>query len=114
MVYINSFFIFFQTGFLPEMGALFTFSPSSRGETTSILVRVGVSFISSAQACVNADEEIPDFDFDNVHAANRAQWNELLGRIQVDTTGIDLETVQLFYSSVSSFFSNILAFLRRT
>ena len=88
---------------MPEMGALFTFSPAPTGKTTSILVRAGVSFISSAQACANAEEEIPDFDFDNVHAANRAQWNELLGRVQVDTTGIDLETVQLFYSSVSSF-----------
>ena len=83
------------------MGALFTFSPAPAGNTTTILVRVGVSLISSSQACTNAEEEIPDFDFDSVHAANRAQWNELLGRVQVDTTGVPLETVQLFYSSVS-------------
>ncbi|KAF8797553.1 hypothetical protein BYT27DRAFT_7228919 [Phlegmacium glaucopus] len=87
-------------GFVSEMGALFTFSPAPAGKTTTILVRVGVSFISSAQACANAEEEIPNFDFDSVHAANRAQWNELLGRIQVDATGIPLETVQLFYSSL--------------
>jgi putative alpha-1,2-mannosidase len=88
-------------GFVAEMGALFTFSPAPEGKTTSILVRAGVSFISSAQACANAEEEIPDFDFDSVHAASRAQWNELLGRIQVDTTGVALETIQLLYSSVS-------------
>lgn len=86
------------------MGALFTFSPAPAGQTTSILVRAGISFISSAQACANAEEEIPDFDFDGVHTANRAQWNELLGRIQVDTAGVALETVQLFYSSVSFVF----------
>ncbi|KAH9474533.1 putative secreted glycosidase [Psilocybe cubensis] len=87
-------------GFVSEMGALFTFNPAPSGGPTSILARVGVSFISSAQACANAQEEIPDFDFDKVHAENRAQWNDLLSRVQVDTTGVDLETTQLFYSSL--------------
>lgn len=82
------------------MGALLTFNPAPSGGTTSILVRVGVSFISSAQACANAEEEVPDFDFEGVHAANRAQWNDLLGRIQVDSVGVDSDTVTLFYSSV--------------
>ena len=83
-----------------EVGALLTFPPSSGGGKTTILARVGVSFISRAQACSNANSEIPDFNFESVHSANRAQWNELLGRIQVDTTGVPIETVQLFYSSV--------------
>lgn len=82
------------------MGALFTFNPAPGGKATSILARVGVSFISSAQACANAQEEIPTFDFDGVHTANRAQWNDLLSRVQVDTRGVDAETTELFYSSV--------------
>ena len=68
-----------------------------------------MSLISREQACKNAEEEIPDFDFERVHKENRAQWNELLGRIQVDATGVPMDiagftvdTVQLFYSSVSS------------
>ncbi|KAF9558968.1 glycoside hydrolase family 92 protein [Agrocybe pediades] len=87
-------------GFVSEMGALFTWNPAPAGKPTTILARVGVSFISSDQACANAQEEIPDFDFDSVHAANRAQWNDLLSRVQVDTTGVPLETTQLFYSSL--------------
>jgi len=87
-------------GFVSEMGALFTFNPAPAGKPTTILARVGVSLISTAQACANAQEEIPDFNFDGVHAANRAQWNDLLSRVQVDTTGVTLETTQLFYSSV--------------
>ncbi|KAF4613241.1 hypothetical protein D9613_010771 [Agrocybe pediades] len=87
-------------GFVSEMGALFTWNPAPSGKPTTILARVGVSFISSDQACANAQEEIPDFDFDSVHAANRAQWNDLLSRVQVDTTGVPLETMQLFYSSL--------------
>jgi putative alpha-1,2-mannosidase len=83
-----------------ELGALLTFAPASGGGKTTILARVGVSFMSRAQACSNANSEIPDYNFEGVRSTNRAQWNELLGRIQVDTTGIPTETVQLFYSSV--------------
>ncbi|CAA7263424.1 unnamed protein product [Cyclocybe aegerita] len=87
-------------GFISEMGALFTFPPAPGGGPTSILVRVGVSFISASQACASAQEEIPDFDFEKVRANSRAQWNDLLGRIQVDTRGVEEETVKLFYSSL--------------
>lgn len=84
----------------PELGALLTFAPAPGGGKTVILARAGVSFISRAQACSNANSEIPDYNFDAVHSANRAQWNELLSRIQVDTTGVATEIVQLFYSSL--------------
>ncbi|KAJ3784535.1 glycoside hydrolase family 92 protein [Lentinula aff. detonsa] len=80
-------------------GALLTFQPATNG-TTSVLVRVGVSFISSAQACSNAEAEISDWDFERVRSDALAQWNELLGRIQVDPTGVEEETIQLFYSSL--------------
>ncbi|KIK62122.1 glycoside hydrolase family 92 protein [Collybiopsis luxurians FD-317 M1] len=80
-------------------GGLLTFPPANHG-STSILVRVGVSFISSAQACANAEEEIPDWNFNRVRSDALDQWNELLQRVQVDPTGVDEETVQLFYSSL--------------
>ncbi|TRM65199.1 glycosyl hydrolase family 92-domain-containing protein [Schizophyllum amplum] len=86
-------------GFASEMGAMLTWPSNSAGETT-ILARVGVSLISSEQACQNAEEEIPDFDFDRVYSESRAQWNELLGRFQVDKTGVSEDTLQLFYSSL--------------
>jgi putative alpha-1,2-mannosidase len=62
---------------------------------------VGVSFISPEQACSNAESEIPDFDFEGTQASARAQWNELLSRVQVGTKGVDKEVVELFYSSVN-------------
>lgn len=43
---------------------------------------------------------MPDFDFDGVRQAAFDQWDELLGRIQVDTTGVNANTTQLFYSSL--------------
>lgn len=78
----------------------YTVASQQSQATTSILVRAGISFISTEQACANAEEEIPTFDFDGVQAAARAEWNELLGRIQVDPTGVDNDTVSLFYSSL--------------
>lgn len=69
-------------------------------DVTSILVRAGVSFISSDQACANAESEIPTFDFDSVRQAAFDEWNGLLGRIQVQTTDVEPEIVQLFYSSL--------------
>lgn len=90
-------------GFQPELGGIFTFKTNPTSEITSILARVGVSFISAAQACKNAEEEIPDYDFGRVHKEARESWNELLGRVQVDPTGVEEDTVELFYSSVGGF-----------
>ncbi|KAJ8474821.1 hypothetical protein ONZ51_g6967 [Trametes cubensis] len=87
------------TSFTDQLGAMFTFAPNPNG-TTSILARVGVSFISSEQACANAEAEIPDFDFEGVRSAARAEWSELLGRVQVNPSGVDPEIVDLFYSSL--------------
>ncbi|KAI0649687.1 glycoside hydrolase family 92 protein [Trametes meyenii] len=87
------------TGYRSELGALLGFTPNGNGPT-SILTRVGVSFISTAQACKNAVSEIPSFDFDGTRSVARATWNELLGRIQVETDGVDDDTIELFYSSL--------------
>lgn len=95
-----------------EHGALLTFDLPPTGDadplqhslpssSTTLLARVGVSFISASQACTNAEEEIPDFDFDDVRQAARKQWNDLLGRIQVRAEEKDRDNVVLFYSSVS-------------
>ncbi|KIM76707.1 glycoside hydrolase family 92 protein [Piloderma croceum F 1598] len=88
-------------GFVDQLGTLLTFAPNpDRNKPTSILARVGVSFISPEQACSNAESEIPDFNFEGTQASARAQWNELLGRVQVGTKGVDKEVVELFYSSL--------------
>ncbi|KAL1948226.1 hypothetical protein VTO73DRAFT_12301 [Trametes versicolor] len=87
------------TGYRSELGALVGFKTNGDGPTT-IFARVGMSFISTDQACQNAESEIPTFDFEGTRAAVRAEWNELLGRVQVETQGVDDDTVELFYSSL--------------
>jgi putative alpha-1,2-mannosidase len=67
---------------------------------TPILARVGVSLISSDQACSNAEAEIPSFDFDATHSAAESAWREKIGAISVSTTRVDKSTLINFYSGI--------------
>ncbi|KAI0055360.1 glycoside hydrolase family 92 protein [Artomyces pyxidatus] len=89
-------------GFGSELGALLAFAPAPGAQATVVLVRTGVSFVSAAQACANAESEIPDFDFDAVSAAARGAWNDVLGRVGVELgSQDDQEDMRaLLYSSL--------------
>jgi putative alpha-1,2-mannosidase len=81
-----------------DAAVMLRFNPLAAGE--HIVVRMGMSFISPDQACSNAAEEIPTFDFDSVSRYSISQFESLLNRIRVDTTDVPEDTVSLFYSSV--------------
>ena len=68
--------------------------------TDQVLARVGLSFISVDQACANAEEEIPDFDFDRVVEASRIAWGKKLSVIELDATGVSEETQTVFWSGL--------------
>lgn len=66
-----------------------------------VLVRVGVSFISSAKACSNAEAEIPDFDFDQVSTVASNAWIEKLSPITVVAgSGVSEDLLTSFYSGI--------------
>lgn len=65
-----------------------------------ILVRVGLSFMSQAQACTNAEKEIPDFDFAAVHATAQQAWTDALGVINVLPGGASTDIQTVFWSGV--------------
>ncbi len=60
--------------------------------------KVGVSFVSDANAKANWQAEIPDFDFDGVRAATHAAWNTYLSKIEVAGGTADQRTI--FYSNL--------------
>lgn len=60
-----------------------------------ILVKVASSFISHEQAERNL-EELSGFQFENTKAAACNQWNEVLGKIEVEDT--DIDNLRTFYS----------------
>jgi predicted alpha-1,2-mannosidase len=62
-----------------------------------VLVKAAVSAVSAANALKNLDAEIPDWDFDKVHAATRAQWERELAKVRIEGTRDEKET---FYTSM--------------
>jgi len=77
-------------------GAFVRFEDASQ----PVMARVGISMISSKQACSNAEKEIADFDFEGTKKAAEDIWREKLGRIEVDSDGVDPSLVTNFYSGI--------------
>ncbi|KAI1275676.1 glycoside hydrolase family 92 protein [Xylaria sp. FL0933] len=78
-----------------RLGAVFTFN------STSVTSRVGVSFISSEQACSNVDNEIPTgTTLDSLEANVKTAWaNGVLSKITTTDTS-NTTNLQLLYSSL--------------
>lgn len=63
-----------------------------------VLMKVGVSFTSEAGAANNLLKEIPDWNFGRVADDAKRQWNEMLGRIQIE--GGTLTQQKRFYTDL--------------
>ena len=66
--------------------------------TEPIVLKVGISFVSIANAEGNLAEEIPGWEFDAVHAAAKAAWTKTLGLVQA--VGGTPEQRTIFYTGV--------------
>ncbi|KAI1759288.1 glycoside hydrolase family 92 protein [Hypoxylon sp. FL1150] len=78
-----------------RLGAIFTFND------TEVTSRVGVSFISSKQACANVDREIPaGTTLDTLETDVKTAWNDqVLAKITTTDTS-NTTRLQLLYSSL--------------
>lgn len=77
-----------------RLGAVFTFN------TTMVTSRVGISFISTAQACSNVNDQIPaGTSLSSVVADAKQVWNDQVLSI-VTTTETNSENLQLLCSSM--------------
>jgi len=74
------------------------FADYSTAVGEQILVKVGISFISTEQARRNLEEEIPYWEFDQTREQTEEVWATLLSRIRVDG-GSEEDRVK-FYSSL--------------
>ncbi|PYI35560.1 hypothetical protein BP00DRAFT_388374 [Aspergillus indologenus CBS 114.80] len=79
-------------------GTFVRFNAPTANET--ILVRVGVSFISVDQACANAENEQPNFDFAGTAWAAESAWREKLSAFSVDTEGTSTDLQKVFWSGI--------------
>ena len=78
-----------------HVGAVVGFK-TTRGE--KVEVKVASSFISPDQAKLNLEREIGQSSFEETKAAAESQWNEVLGRIQINDP--DQAAVRTFYSTL--------------
>ncbi|KAL5449510.1 hypothetical protein PMIN07_000525 [Paraphaeosphaeria minitans] len=67
-----------------------------------ISARMGISFISTGQACRNAEDEIPgpDFDFEGTVIKTQDAWREKLAPISIESGGTDESGLVSFWSAV--------------
>ncbi|KAL9711479.1 hypothetical protein Ac2012v2_004550 [Leucoagaricus gongylophorus] len=79
-----------------QSGALFSYS----GQPEQVNIRVGISFVSTDQACTNAEEEIGTTSFDDIHARAKALWQEKLSKIEIDVSGTAPNITEMLYSSL--------------
>lgn len=66
----------------------------------SVLARMGMSFVSSAQACSNAETEIPnpETDFDTLVEDAKNAWREKLSPVSVTSGGASEDLQKSFWS----------------
>lgn len=77
-----------------RLGAVFTF------DSSQVTSRVGVSFISTEQACKNVEEEIPrDASLATLEENVRKAWNERI-LSKITTTDTNNTNLQLLYTSL--------------
>ncbi|KAJ3475019.1 hypothetical protein NLI96_g12105 [Meripilus lineatus] len=79
-----------------QFGALFSYVGSPR----QITIRVGVSFVSEAQACANAESEVGGSSFAEIEAKSKLLWNEKLSKVEIDLKGTPENVTELIYSSL--------------
>ncbi|MEZ0089306.1 lectin [Streptacidiphilus sp. EB129] len=63
-----------------------------------VQAKVGISYVSTADAVANRTAENPNWDFDGVRSAGLASWNSLLGR--VSTAGGSAAQQAVFYTAL--------------
>jgi putative alpha-1,2-mannosidase len=71
-----------------------------KSASSPVLARMGISLISSEQACKSAESEIPKYDFDATHKAAADAWKSKLSPIKVSTKGVSPSLLTNLYSGI--------------
>ncbi|KAF3760901.1 family 92 glycoside hydrolase [Cryphonectria parasitica EP155] len=79
-------------------GAWAQFHPPDTDD--QIVVRVGLSYLSTNKACQNAEAEFESFDFDEARSAAEDAWGDKLSVVSVDETGVNSTFLTTFWSGL--------------
>lgn len=78
-----------------DIGAFFSYDME---ENEQLCVKIGISYVSVANARMNLEQEQKGFDFEGVRRMANADWNEKLSRILVE--GGNEKYKQMFYTGL--------------
>jgi predicted alpha-1,2-mannosidase len=79
-----------------KTGAYFYFDENG---PDTLLVKVGISFISSLKAKENVSDEIPHWDFEKELGETQQKWETLLSKIEIDASSTK-EQKSMFYTAL--------------
>ena len=82
----------------PVTGADGAYISFATGTTSTVQAKVGISYVSTANASQNATREIPNWNFHTVRTTARSAWNQALSKIQVAGGTTNQQTV--FYTAL--------------
>jgi predicted alpha-1,2-mannosidase len=85
--------------FINNTGTLILNFDLSQSTTSSAAVKVGLSYVSPANALRNLKKENSGFDFDKTRDKAGATWNTRLNTIQVDAAGASNDSLTQFYTA---------------
>ncbi|KAG0046100.1 hypothetical protein BGZ83_008711 [Gryganskiella cystojenkinii] len=71
----------------------------SGSRDSSAMVKIGLSYVSAANALLNMEMENPSFDFNSVKNKADSVWNTRLNTIQVDLGDTSVESLTQFYTA---------------
>ena len=80
-----------------EAGGFVRFSRPSNG---TLQARMGMSFMSTEQACSNAEQEIPDWDFVRVRNDAENAWKAKFGGVSLVPGGASTALQQTFFTGI--------------
>lgn len=86
-------------GGIYQSGALFSYDINPPA-SPQIIIRVGISFRSTEQACANAETEVGDASFEDIRARAKAQWQEKLSKVEIDIANTPANVTEMLYSSL--------------
>lgn len=79
----------------PNSGMFVTFK---QGKSTPVVMKIGLSYVSTENAILNLKSENPQWNFDSVKSRAEASWDNLLSRVKVESD--DTSKKQIFYTAL--------------
>ena len=97
LVYNNQSIDYVRNEMKKDMPSGIVFSYYS-SEATTLMIKVGVSFVSEVNAKDNLNSELTGHSFDEIREKARCQWETELGKIKITSSDVDKKVV--FYSAL--------------